>query len=73
MWEEQGRVKGYCYAHPWKARPAYRHTAPEEAAETAPVAPPREYGLAWGAWNVRFTVEGAELYVRSLERRTRGG
>ena len=59
-------------------RPAYRHTAPEEAApadaaETAPVAPPREYGLAWGAWNVRFTVEGTELHVRSLERRTRGG
>ena len=26
VWEEQGRVKGYCYAHPWKARPAYRHT-----------------------------------------------
>ncbi len=26
VWEEQGRVKGYCYAHPWKERPAYRHT-----------------------------------------------
>lgn len=26
VWEEQGRVAGYCYAHPWKARPAYRHT-----------------------------------------------
>lgn len=26
VWEEQGRVAGYCYAHPWKERPAYRHT-----------------------------------------------
>lgn len=24
--EEQGRVKGYCYAHPWKTKPAYSKT-----------------------------------------------
>lgn len=24
--EADGRVVGYCYAHPWKERPAYGHT-----------------------------------------------
>lgn len=24
--EDEGHVKGYCYAHPWKARRAYEHT-----------------------------------------------
>lgn len=24
--EENGRVEGYCYAHPWKERAAYSHT-----------------------------------------------
>ena len=26
VYEEDGRVAGYCYAHPWKERAAYRHT-----------------------------------------------
>jgi L-amino acid N-acyltransferase YncA len=24
--EEEGEIAGYCYAHPWKARAAYRYT-----------------------------------------------
>ena len=27
VYEEQGRILGYAYAHYWKARAAYRHTA----------------------------------------------
>lgn len=26
VWLENGRVSGYCYAHPWKTKPAYRQT-----------------------------------------------
>ena len=26
VYEEDGCVAGYCYAHPWKERAAYRHT-----------------------------------------------
>lgn len=26
VWTEQGRVLGYCYAHPWKERAAYCNT-----------------------------------------------
>lgn len=26
VYEEDGQVLGYCYAHPWKARAAYQHT-----------------------------------------------
>lgn len=26
VYEEEGRVVGYCYAHPWWERAAYRHT-----------------------------------------------
>ncbi len=26
VYEEEGRILGYCYAHEWKERPAYRHT-----------------------------------------------
>lgn len=26
VYEEEGKVLGYCYAHPWKERAAYRHT-----------------------------------------------
>lgn len=26
VYEEDGRVLGYCYAHPWKERAAYSHT-----------------------------------------------
>lgn len=26
VYESEGRVLGYCYAHPWKTREAYRHT-----------------------------------------------
>ena len=26
VYEEGGKVLGYCYAHPWKERPAYGHT-----------------------------------------------
>ena len=26
VWEEDGRILGYCYAHPWKERPAYANT-----------------------------------------------
>ena len=25
--EEEGRITGYCYLHPWKSKAAYRHTA----------------------------------------------
>lgn len=27
IWVEDGAVKGYCYAHAWKERSAYRYTA----------------------------------------------
>ena len=27
VWEEDGAVKGYCHAHAWKERSAYRYTA----------------------------------------------
>ena len=26
VWEEDGRVLGYCYAKPWRLRPAYRYS-----------------------------------------------
>lgn len=26
VWEENGEIAGYCYAHPWKERAAYRLT-----------------------------------------------
>lgn len=26
VYEVDGRVEGFCYAHPWKERPSYRHT-----------------------------------------------
>lgn len=26
VWEENGMILGYCYAHPWKTRPAYSNT-----------------------------------------------
>lgn len=26
VYEEEGEIVGYCYAHPWKERAAYRHT-----------------------------------------------
>lgn len=26
VWEEDGEVAGYCYAHPWKERAAYHNT-----------------------------------------------
>lgn len=26
VYETEGRVVGYCYAHPWKEKAAYRHT-----------------------------------------------
>ena len=26
VYEEEGKVIGYCYAHPWKEKAAYRHT-----------------------------------------------
>lgn len=26
VWEEQGAILGYCYAHPWKERAAYNRT-----------------------------------------------
>lgn len=26
VWEQDGRILGYCYAHAWKERPAYAHT-----------------------------------------------
>ena len=26
VWEEDGTILGYCYAHPWKERAAYAHT-----------------------------------------------
>ena len=26
VYEEEGHVVGYCYAHPWRERAAYRHT-----------------------------------------------
>lgn len=26
VWEEDGKIAGYCYAHPWKERAAYHNT-----------------------------------------------
>lgn len=26
VYEQEGEIVGYCYAHPWKQRAAYRHT-----------------------------------------------
>ncbi len=43
VYEEDGRVLGYCYAHPWKERHAYRHTL-ETTIYLAPEAQHRNIG-----------------------------
>ncbi len=43
VWEENGTVLGYCYAHPWKERPAYSPTL-ETTIYLAPEATERGIG-----------------------------
>ncbi|MDE7472534.1 MAG: GNAT family N-acetyltransferase [Muribaculaceae bacterium] len=43
VWEEDGAVLGYCYAHPWKERPAYSLTL-ETTIYLSPVAIGRGIG-----------------------------
>lgn len=45
VWEEDGEVLGYCYAHAWKGRSAYRYTA-ETTVYLAPCAVGRGIGTA---------------------------
>ena len=33
--EEEGQVAGFCYAHPWKEKAAYRHTSSKHAVPMA--------------------------------------
>lgn len=43
LYEEDGETLGYCYAHPWKERPAYCHTL-ETTVYLAPEAQGRGIG-----------------------------
>ena len=45
VWEEEGRILGYCYAHAWKERAAYTHTW-ETTVYLAPHAKGRGIGTA---------------------------
>lgn len=45
VWEETGRILGYCYAHAWKERAAYAHTW-ETTVYLAPQAKGRGIGTA---------------------------
>lgn len=52
VWEEEGKVAGYCYAHPWKSYPAYRVTL-----ETTVYIDPEAKGKGGGTRLMRRLIE----------------
>lgn len=62
VYEENGEVKGYCYAHAWKERSAYRYTA-----ETTVYLSPDVTGKSIGtALMQRLIAECKEMGLKTL-------
>lgn len=52
-----GRVAGYCYAHPWKGKDAYRHTA-----ETTIYVDPQHHRQGYGRQLMAQLIDQAPQY-----------
>lgn len=52
VWEEDGEVVGYCYAHPWKERAAYHNTL-----ETTVYLSPRHFRKGIGMQLMKRLIE----------------